>query len=331
MKQLGKMNTQQEELTKYNKNNNSMQTILGSTGIIGRTLAKELSQYTDKIRLVSRNPKKVSTGDELVKADLLNRQQVNDAVKGSDVVYLTAGLKYDSKTWQAEWPVITQNVIDACKSAGSKLVFFDNVYAYGRVKGWMTEETPYNPISKKGQVRKHIAEMLMNKVKQGSINAMIVRAADFYGNDTLAVITETVFKNFAAGKKAQWLISDKYRHSFTYAADAAKGTALLGNTPAAYNQVWHLPTDKNALTGKEIIPLIAREFGVAPKYMNVPKWMLRIIALFNSNIRESIEMLYQNDSDYLFSSEKFEKAFELKPGSYADGIKETVSNMKKKN
>lgn len=305
-----------------------MQTILGSTGIIGRTLAKELAQYTDKIRLVSRNPKKVNTGDELVKADLLNGQQVIDAVKGSDVVYLNAGLKYDSKIWQAEWPVIMQNVIDACKSAGSKLVFFDNVYAYGRVKGWMTEETPYKPVSKKGEVRKHIAEMLMNEVKQSSINAMIVRAADFYGNDTLAVITETVFKNFAAGKKAQWLISDKFRHSFTYAPDAAKGTALLGNTPAAYNQVWHLPTDKNALTGKEIITLIAREFGVEPKYMNVPKWMLRIIGLFNSNIRESIEMLYQNDSDYLFSSEKFERAFKFKPRTYIEGIKETVAVMK---
>ena len=106
---------------------------------------------------------------------------------------------------------------------------------------------------------------------------------------------------------------------------------MLGNTPAAFKQVWHLPTDKNALTGKEIIPLIAREFGVKPKYMNVPKWMLRIIGLFNANIRESIEMLYQNDSDYLFSSEKFEKAFDLKPRSYADGIKETVKLMKIKN
>lgn len=305
-----------------------MQTILGSTGIIGRLLANELVKYTGKIRLVSRNPKKVNPSDELYKADLLNRQQVFDAVKGSDIVFLTAGLKYDTKVWQAEWPVIMRNVIDACKATGSKLVFFDNVYAYGKVNGWMTEETPYNPVSKKGEVRKHIAEMLMNDVKAGDLNAMIVRAADFYGADTLAVITETVFKNFAKGKKAQWLISDKFRHSFTYAADAAKGTALLGNTPAAYNQVWHLPTDKNVLTGKEIISLIAREFGVVPKYMNVPKWMLRIIGLFNSNIRESIEMLYQNDSDYLFSSEKFEKTFNLKPTPYLTGIKDTAKKMK---
>jgi hypothetical protein len=37
------------------------------------------------------------------------------------------------------------NAIEACKRAGAKLVFFDNVYMYGRVSGPMTEETPFNP------------------------------------------------------------------------------------------------------------------------------------------------------------------------------------------
>lgn len=34
-----------------------MQTILGANGTIGKILAKELIQYTDRVRLVSRNPK----------------------------------------------------------------------------------------------------------------------------------------------------------------------------------------------------------------------------------------------------------------------------------
>ncbi len=308
-----------------------MQTILGATGIIGRELAKELVKYTTAIRLVSRNPKKINETDELVKADLKIYKEVLNAVKGSEVVYLTAGLKYDFRIWQKEWPLIMKNVIDACKASGSSLVFFDNVYSYGSVSGWMTEDTPYNPVSKKGEVRKHIAEMIMNEVKQGTLKAMIVRAADFYGAGTLAFVTATVFDNYAKGKSAQWLISDKYKHSFTYAIDAAKGTALLGNTGSAYNQVWHLPTDKNVLTGKEFIELTAKEFGVKPKYMNISKWMLKIIGLFQAEIRESVEMTYQNDSDYLFSSEKFEKAFGIKPTSYAEGIKETVRLIRKKN
>lgn len=305
-----------------------MQTILGSTGIIGRELAKELVKYTKNIRLVSRNPKKINETDELYQAELKDKEQVLKAVQGSDVVYFTAGLKYDIKVWQAEWPLIMRNVIDACKASESKLVFFDNVYSYGKVNGWMTEETPYKPVSKKGELRKQIAEMIMNEVKSGTLKAQIVRAADFYGAGTLAFVTATVFDNYVKGKNAQWLISDKYKHSFTYAVDAAKGTALLGNTDFAYNQVWHLPTDKNVLTGKEFIELTAKEFGVKPKYMNVPKWMLRIIGIWTSDIKESVEMTYQNDSDYLFDSTKFDKTFGIKPISYADGIKETVKLMK---
>lgn len=304
-----------------------MQTILGSTGIIGKTLAKELTQYTKEIRLVSRDPKKVNEGDELVKADLLDRGQVLGAVKGSDVVYLTAGLNYDIKIWQSQWPLIMRNVIDACKASGSKMVFFDNVYAYGRVNGWMTEESPCLPVSKKGEVRKQIAEMLMNEAGKGGFKAIIARAADFYGAGTLAFVTAMVFERFQKGKSAQWLISDKFKHSFTYAKDAAVGTAILGNTDSAFNQVWHLPTDGNVLTGKEYIELTAKEFGVKPKNMNVSKSMLKLIGLFNPIIRESVEMTYQNDSDYLFSSEKFENAFSYKPTSYAQGIKETVEQM----
>ena len=42
-----------------------MQTILGANGTIGSLLADELIKYTDRIRLVSRNPKKVNETDEL--------------------------------------------------------------------------------------------------------------------------------------------------------------------------------------------------------------------------------------------------------------------------
>ena len=110
--------------------------------------------------------------------------------------------------------------------------------------------------------------------------------------------------------------------------DAGKAKAILGNTDSAYNQIWHLPTDKNALTGKEFIELSAKEFGIKPEYILLKKWMIKLIAPFNSIVRESLEMLYQNEFDYLFDSTKFEKEFSFKPTSYEDGIFETVSSIK---
>lgn len=306
-----------------------MQTILGSSGVIGTGLAKILPQYTNKIRLVSRNPKIVNQTDELFTADLTKADQVLKAVEGSDVVYLTAGLQYKISVWQNQWPMIIKNVIDACKTHKVKLVFFDNVYAYGLVKGWMKEKTMIHPSSKKGSVRAQISQMIMREVEKGNIDAIIARAADFYGPNTpLSFVNATVFENFKKGKKAQWFIDVNKKHSFTYTPDAYKATAILGNTKPAYNQVWHLPTDKNVLTGKEFIELAAKEFDVKPDYIVLKKWMLQMVGMFLPVIRESIEMLYQNEYDYLFDSTKFEKAFNFTPTSYQVGIAETVRSMK---
>lgn len=57
-----------------------MQTILGSGGAIGIELAKALKEFTSEIKLVSRNPKKINTTDELMSADLLNVADVRKAV-----------------------------------------------------------------------------------------------------------------------------------------------------------------------------------------------------------------------------------------------------------
>jgi len=313
-----------------------MQTILGSGGAIGKELARELLPFTNIIRLVSRNPQKVNNNDLLFKADLTIKNDVLKAVEGSDVVYLTAGFEYKAKVWKSIWPLVMQNVIDACKIHKSKLVFFDNVYMYdSRFVNNLTEETPVNPVSEKGKVRAQIAKMILNEVNAGNLTALIARSADFYGPNIkkTSILTETVFNNLWNGKKANWLVSLNYKHSFTYTPDAGKATALLGNTADAYNQVWHLPTAPNPITGKEWIEIIAKEMNVEPKFQVLPMFLLKILALFVPLMKELKEMAYQYDRDYVFNSYKFENRFNFVPTSYIDGVKNIVKtefNIKEK-
>src|SRR3989339_833093 len=259
-----------------------MQTILGANGTIGSVLAKELKSYTNHIRLVSRNPKKVNETDELFPADLSEPSQVEKAIAGSEVVYLLVGFDYNIKVWQNNWPKIMRATIDACIKHKAKFVFFDNVYMYDiNAIPHMTEDSIINPPSKKGAVRKEIAEMLLNEVKSGKLTALIARSADFYGpNNDKSFLIETVYKNIKKGKKSNWFIDANKKHSFTYTPDAAKATALLGNTVDAYNQVWHLPTDKNTLTGNEMISLFAKEMNAENKVSVLPMWLLKILGLF---------------------------------------------------
>jgi nucleoside-diphosphate-sugar epimerase len=301
-----------------------MQTILGAGGVIANELASALRQYTSSVRLVSRHPKKVNEADELFTADLLNAADVKAAVAGSKVVYLTAGLVYNAKIWQAQWPVIMRNTIDACLASGSRLVFFDNIYMYDPNRlSPMTESTPIAPSSEKGKVRAAIIEMLMTAVKKQGLQALVARSADFYGYSiaNVSLLTETVIKPLGEKKTANWLMDANRLHSFTWVPDAAKGTAMLGNTPDAFGQTWHLPTAAHPLTGKQWVELMAGLLNVQPKFRVVGKTLTRIMGWFMPIMRESVEMLYQYDRDYVFDSSKFEQRFNYTPVSYQDGAR----------
>ena len=304
-----------------------MQTILGSGGAIGTELARALKEYTTKVRLVSRNPVKANPTDELLSADLLNFDDVQKAIEGSSIVYVTVGFTYNLKVWQESWPKFIRYVIQACEEQKCKLVFFDNIYMYdsSHLNG-MTEETPVNPPSKKGLIRAEISKMIMDKVKEGKLKALIARSADFYGPgiENTSMLTETVFKPLSKHKKANWISSANFKHSFTFTPDAGKATALLGNTEDAYNQVWHLPTATDPFTGKEWIESIARELDVKPKYQTVSRFLVKIIGLFMPVMREMPEMMYQYDRTYIFDSSKFEKRFDFKPTPYIDGIRKII-------
>ena len=304
-----------------------MQTILGAGGVIGDALAKEIINYTTEIRLVSRNPKKINKTDSLMSADLMNATQVNKAVEGSEVVYLMAGLPYNIKTWREKWPAVMQNTIDACKKHGAKLVFFDNVYMLGKVDGPMTENSPLNPSSKKGEVRAKLNRMILDEIKGGKLQAIIARSADFYGPGAKNSMTDSlIFAKLAKSKKPSWLLNDTVKHSFTFTPDAAKGTAILGNTPSAYNQIWHLPTHHDALTGKEFIKICEEAFGEEKGYQIMGNFMLWAGGLFVPIVKELKEMAYQNEFEYLFDSSKFEKTFNFKPTPYREGIMETAKS-----
>jgi nucleoside-diphosphate-sugar epimerase len=304
-----------------------MQTILGAGGSIGNELAKALLEFTPEIRLVSRNPQNVNPSDTLYKADLTNLDDVRAAVADSEVVYLTVGLPYNTRVWQKTWPVIMQNVISACLESNSRLVFFDNIYMYdGSNLDPITESTPINPPSRKGKVRAAIVEMIWDAVSEKGLKALVARCADYYGPsiENTSILTETVFKPLSQGKPANWLISDLYKHSFTYTPDAGKATAILGNSPDAFGETWHLPTADKPLTGIDWIMTISQELGVKSKYRIVSPFMVSLLGLFMPVMRESYEMLYQYDKDYVFNSHKFEKRFKFKPTPYLEGVREIV-------
>lgn len=237
-----------------------VQTILGAGGAIGIELAKALAEYTTDIRLVSRNPKKVNQTDTIFPADLTKREDVFNAVKGSDITYVTIGFAYKASVWKEAWVPFIQNVVDACLEHNSKLVFFDNVYAIGGNNvNHITESSPISPTSKKGVVRAQVDRIILENMEKNNLQAIIARSPDFFGGTARqsSVIMNLVYDNLIKDKKAQWFCNATICHSMGYVPELAKGTAMLGNTVEAYNQIWNLPTDPHRITGEDWINLFA--------------------------------------------------------------------------
>ena len=189
----------------------------------------------------------------------------------------------------------------------------------------MTEDTPFNPISKKGEVRAKIATMLLDEMRSGNLQAMIVRAADFYGPHAVNSFPHaTVFERLKAGKAPQWIGNPHAVHTFTYTPDTGHALAVLGRSPEAYGQTWHLPTTKEPLTGEGFVRL-ACELANQPYKLHVaPRWILRLMGIFMPVLRENEEMMYQFEHDYRFDSSKVESAFGLQATPYRQGISESL-------
>ncbi|PRF67951.1 NAD-dependent dehydratase [Burkholderia multivorans] len=288
-----------------------MQTILGANGQIATELARELRRIgTVDIRLVSRNPRKVNDTDTLVSANLLDARQTAQAVKGSDIVYFTAGLPPDTVLWETQFPVMLKNALYACRAEGAKFAYFDNTYMYPQDNRLQAESTQFAPVGRKGKVRAAMASMVLDEMARGDIPVLIGRAPEFYGpGKTQSFTNALIIDKLKAGKKPKVPLRDDTRRTLIWTPDASRALATLGNTPDAFGQTWHLPCCDDRPTYREFVEMASRAFGQKSAYSIVGKWAFRIAGLFSPQVREIEELLPRYEQDNLFDSTKFKRRF----------------------
>jgi nucleoside-diphosphate-sugar epimerase len=300
-----------------------MQTILGANGQIAVELARELRRsHTSDLRLVSRNPRKVNATDALMAADLLDAKQTAAAVRGSEIVYFTAGLPPDTELWKRQFPVMLRNALEAARGAGAKFAYFDNTYMYPQDGRVLKEDAPFQPVGSKGEVRAAMAWMVLQEMNRGDIPVLIGRAPEFYGpGKTQSFTNALIIDKLKAGKKPKVPVRDDTRRTLIWTPDASRALATLGNTNDAFGQTWHLPCDDERMTYRELVAAASQMFGRAGSYTVLPKWGLAAAGLFSKKVREIRELLPRYEFDNLFDSAKFKSQFpNFEVTSYRTGL-----------
>ncbi|WP_067688419.1 NAD-dependent epimerase/dehydratase family protein [Nocardia jejuensis] len=306
-----------------------MQTVLGAGGPIADELVNELHRtYTKDIRLVSRKPARVNDTDELVAADLTDAEATRRAVAGSEIAYLTVGLPLDSQLWERQFPVIMRNVIDACAEHGTKLVFFDNTYMYPGTSKPQIESTAFAPGGRKGRVRGEIATMLLEAMQAGRVQGLVGRAPEFYGpGSTKSYTNSLVFDRIKAGKRPLVPVNAHTKRSLIWTPDASRALALLGNTPDAYNQTWHLPVDPNRQSYAQLIEIAGEVTGRTIGYTVLPMFAFRLGRRFVTTLGEMYELLGRYRDDNIFDSAKFATRFpDFQVTTYREGVEQILTD-----
>ncbi|MBT1726868.1 NAD-dependent epimerase/dehydratase family protein [Enterobacter quasimori] len=310
-----------------------MHTILGASGQIALELARELKrEYANEIRLVSRHPQKINASDSTVAADLLDAQQTQEAVNGSDTVYFTAGLPPDSGLWERQFPTMLDNALEATRKAGARFVYFDNTYMYPQSDVPQTEETRFSPRGRKGNVRAMMANRVLAEMQRADIPVLIGRAPEFYGPERTQSFTNTlIIDRLKQHKRPRVPVRDDTLRTLIWTPDASRALALLGNMPEAYGQTWHLPCCDERLTYQQFVTLACEIFGQPADYAVLGKLAFAATALFSQGAREMRELLPRYDADNLFDSTKFKERFpEFTVTSYRQGLENLWQEWKAK-
>lgn len=303
---------------------NELHVIFG-TGPVGLAIMDELLAKGKRVRMVNlRGQTSLPEDVELMSGNAIEADFSTRACEGASVVYQALNAPYTQ--WSRLFPPLQQGVIQGAAAAGAKLVTLENVYMYGKPGGQpLTEGTPYNAHTRKGGVRLAMTEELMQAHRDGKVRVAIGRASDFFGPRVLVSgMGERVFPPALEGKAAQVLGNPDMPHTYTYMPDIGKALVILGERDEALGQAWHLPNPQ-AVTTRRFVEMIFDEIGTEPKIQAPPKLILRVIALFNADLRESMEMLYQFEEPFVVDSSKFEAAFGMTATPLEEAIAATVA------
>jgi nucleoside-diphosphate-sugar epimerase len=205
------------------------------------------------------------------------------------------------------------------------LVAVENLYGYGPVAGPITESLPLVATTRKGKTRADLWRALEAEYKAGRLKATAGRASDFFGPHAAAsVVGERFFDPLLHGKKAELFGNPNALHTYTYVVDFGEALVRLALDERSLGKAWHVP-NAPAISTKAFLELTASIMGVEPKSVTRSKFQLRLAGLFIPPAKESIEMLYEFEEDFVVDHSAYGALFGSHATSLHDSLAATIA------
>ena len=212
---------------------------------------------------------------EIVYADITNKQQVSEAVKGVTSVFHLAGAIYP-KNIDVLYKVNeqgTKNLVDACiENSVRRIVFMstDSTCGHGTPdKKVFDEHTPASPYKNYGESKYLAEKYILDKTKQGKIDGTSLRGFWFFG--PFAPSRQLNFVNMFYWPRQIVFGNGKNLRSISHTDNIIEAFFQVENNPSTYGNWYWIGNDQPHPTVDGIYTAIANALGVPYKPFYIPK------------------------------------------------------------
>ena len=294
--------------------------VLGG-GPLGLAVVRRLIDQGRPVRLVTRSTRASIPGVETVNLDASDAGKLQKACWDASVLYFCARPPHGSPELLVP---LVQGVTLGVARAGCRLVYADNLLAYGRVSGPVREGLPHRPLGPKGRARAAAVDHVLEAHRFERIGADVVCASDFYGPGvTCALLGDRVFRPATEGGIINLLGDVDAPHSFTYLEDFARAIVVIAGEAGSFGQIWHVP-EAETLTTRGMVERIITAAGGRASCRIAPKWLEEVMGVFSRPIRELRETAFQRNGPWVVGASRLQERFGFQPTPIEEAITATV-------
>jgi len=295
--------------------------VVGATGPTGLHLVTELRKTVVTVRVIARSMDKLvrlfpEVAVEKREADVRDAHATLLAVDGCDVIYDCIGLPGDQMHLH---PVIARNIAGALRRTKARCVQVSSYWAYyPQARTEMNEDHPRSGGPPWIRYRREAEDVLRDA------GAAILHLPDFYGPFVHISTLQNGLNEVASGKTVNWLGRPDVQREYIYVPDAMRVAVEIGARNEALGEHWCLP-GSGPLNGQQVADITGRHLGRQVKLRAAGMMTLRIVSLFNKDLRGLLQVAPDYMKPVRYDARKLQGLLgPQEMTSYDDGIVRTL-------